>query len=50
MSSGGQNTNNHQAGVIPAGDPSQIIPPGTVGINPQSTLNPDGRLISLYIV
>ncbi|CAF0780095.1 unnamed protein product [Adineta steineri] len=41
MSSGGQNTNNNQAGVIPAGDPNQVIPAGTVGVNPQSTLNPN---------
>jgi len=44
MSSDEQNTNNNQAGVIiPAGDPNQVIPAGTVGNNPQSTLNPDGR-------
>ncbi|UJR32925.1 hypothetical protein I4U23_020386 [Adineta vaga] len=41
MSSGGQNSNNNQAGVIPAGDPNQIIPPGTVGTGPQSSLNPN---------
>ncbi len=33
MSSGEQNPNNNQAGIIPA---------GTVGNNPQSTLNPNG--------
>ncbi len=50
MSSSGQNTNNnHQGGVIPAGDPNQIIPPGTVGINPQSTLNPDGRFSFCFL-
>ena len=45
MSTSTQNTNNNQGGgVIPAGDPNQILPPGTVGTNPQSTLNPNGRL------
>ena len=42
MSSGGQNANTNQGGVIPAGDPNQVIPAGTVGTNPQSTLNPNG--------
>jgi len=50
MSSGGQNTNNNQAGVIPAGDPNQVIPVGTVGKNPQSTLNSDGRYIVFCIL
>ena len=36
MSSGGQNSNNNQADVIPA---------GTVGIGPQSTLNPNGTSV-----
>ena len=45
MSTSTQNTNNNQSGsVIPAGDPNQILLPGTVGTNPQSTLNPNGRL------
>ena len=43
MSSSAQTANNNQGGVIPAGNPSQILPPGTVGINPQSSLNPNGR-------
>jgi hypothetical protein len=47
MSSSGQNTNNNQAGIIPAGDPNQVIPAGTVGNNPQSTLNPNGKFIFL---
>ncbi len=50
MSSGEQNTNNNQAGVIPAGDPSQVIPAGTVGNNPQSTLNPSGRFMFFYVI
>lgn len=37
MSSSTQTANNQQGGS------SQILPPGTVGINPQSTLNPNGR-------
>jgi hypothetical protein len=48
MSSGEQNTNNNQTGVIPAGDPHQVIPAGTVGVNPQSTLNPNGRFILFF--
>lgn len=47
MSSGEQNTNNNQAGLIPAGDPNQVIPAGTVGNNPQSALNPNGKFTFL---
>ena len=57
MSSGEQNTSNKennnnqnndnnsngQTVVIPTGDPNQILPPGTVGKNPQSGLNPNGN-------
>ena len=50
MSSNGQNTNNNQdnnsngqAAVIPAGDPNQVLPPGTVGKNPHSSLNLNGN-------
>ncbi len=50
MSSGEQNTNNNQTGVIPAGDPHQVIPAGTVGVNPQSTLNPNGRFILFFLI
>jgi hypothetical protein len=49
MSSNGQNSNNNHVGVIPAGDPSQVIPAGTVGINPQSTLNPNGKFSLFFI-
>jgi hypothetical protein len=45
-----QNINNNQAGVIPAGDPNQVIPAGTVGHNPQSSLNPNGRFICFYYI
>jgi hypothetical protein len=48
MSSSEQNTNNNHAGLIPAGDPNQVIPAGTVGHNPQSTLNPAGRFIYFH--
>ena len=47
MSAATQNMNYGQGGVIPSGDPNQVIPAGAVGNNPQSSLNPNGELLSV---
>lgn len=38
-----QMNSNRSTGLLHAGEPNQIIPPGTVGQNPQSGLNPNGK-------
>lgn len=48
MSTSGENLQNNQTNVKPpASNSNPIIPPGAVGKNPQSTLNPKGSTIFL---
>lgn len=38
-----QMNSNRSTVLLHAGEPNQIIPPGAVGHNPQSGLNPNGK-------
>lgn len=51
MSTSGENLQNNQTNVKPpASNSNPIIPPGAVGKNPQSTLNPKGSTIFFLII